>query len=145
MGSEDKRTAAGQGLDADVARRRVVITNVAPEIAGGRYPAKRARGGAVRVEADIFADSHDALAVLLLYRRQEDARWGVVPMRPMVNDRWYAVFPVETLGRYRFTLQAWIDRFKTWRRDLQKKAGAGQDVAVDLLAGAELEIGRAHV
>jgi len=138
MGSEENTTAAEPFLDAEAARRRVVITNVAPEIAGGRYPAKRARGEEVRVEADIFADSHDALAVLLLYRRQEDTRWQVKPMRPMVNDRWQAVFAVESLGRYRFTLQAWVDHFKTWRRDLQKKVGAGQDVAVDLLAGAEL-------
>jgi starch synthase (maltosyl-transferring) len=35
-------------------------------------------------------------------------------------------------------VQAWIDRFKTWRRDFAKKVAAGQAEAVDLLSGAEL-------
>ena len=120
------------------ARQRVVISGVTPEIADGRYPIKRARDERVRVEADIFADSHDALSAVLLFRRQKDDRWNVVSMRPLVNDRWYGSFLVDELGRYVYTLQAWVDRFKTWRRDLQKKVAAGQDVAVDLLAGAEL-------
>jgi len=138
MGSETNLAVADSRLDAASARRRVVITNVAPEIAGGRYPAKQARGESVRVEADVFADSHDALAVLLLYRRQEATRWQVAPMRARVNDRWYGRFPVDELGGYVYTLQAWVDRFKTWRRDLHKKIAAGRDVAVDLLVGAEL-------
>jgi starch synthase (maltosyl-transferring) len=120
------------------ARRRVVISGVAPEIADGSYPVKRARDERVRVEADIFADSHDTLSAVLLVRRQKDDRWNVLPMRSLVNDRWYGSFLVDELGRYVYTLQAWVDRFKTWRRDLQKKVAAGQDVAVDLLAGAEL-------
>jgi starch synthase (maltosyl-transferring) len=59
-------------------------------------------------------------------------------MRPLVNDRWHGSFLVDELGRYFYTLQAWIDRFKTWRRDLQKRVAAGQDVALELLVGAEL-------
>jgi hypothetical protein len=27
-----------------------------------------------------------------------------------VNDRWRAVFRAEEIGRYRYTLAAWIDR-----------------------------------
>ncbi len=138
MTSETNVTAAASDLKAEAARQRVIITNVSPEVAGGRYPAKRARGERVEVAADVFADSHDALAVVLLFRRQADRRWHILPMRPLVNDRWTANFLVDELGRYVFTLQAWVDRFRTWRRDLQKRVAAGQDVAVDLLAGAEL-------
>lgn len=122
------------------ARRRVVITGVAPEIAQGRYPIKRARGEEVRVEADIFADSHDALSALLLFRKHNASAWSVLPMRLLVNDRWRGSFAVNELGRYVYTLQAWVDRFKTWCRDLEKKVAAGQDVAIDLLTGAELVV-----
>ena len=49
-------------------RRRVVIEAVMPEIDAGRFPAKRALGETVTVEADVFADGHDSLAAMLKYR-----------------------------------------------------------------------------
>src|SRR5581483_8224006 len=48
---------------------------VAPEIDGGEFPIKRARGEAVIVEADIFADGHEAIAGRLLYRREQEPSW----------------------------------------------------------------------
>jgi starch synthase (maltosyl-transferring) len=59
-------------------------------------------------------------------------------MRPIGNDRWQGQFQVTQLGQYLYTVQAWVDTFQTWTRDLLKKYDAGQDVSVDLLAGAEL-------
>src|SRR5882724_6613853 len=45
----------------DQGRSRVVIENVKREIDCGRFPAKRTVGERMTVEADIFADGHDAL------------------------------------------------------------------------------------
>ena len=118
--------------------RRVIIESVQPEIDGGRFPIKRATGENVDVEADIFTDGHDVIAALLLSRREADATWKGVFMKPLINDRWRASFAVEEIGRYFYTIQAWVDRFMTWRRDLKKKVDAGQDVATDLLIGADL-------
>ena len=53
-----------------------------------------------------------------------------------VNDR-RAAFDVD-MGEYRFLIEARVDRFMTWRRDLRARTEAGQDVAVELLVGAEL-------
>ena len=39
-----------------------------PEVDGGRFPAKRTVGETVTVEADIFADGHDAVAAVLKYK-----------------------------------------------------------------------------
>ena len=39
-------------------RRRVVIEAVSPEVDAGRFPAKRAIGETVTVEADVFASVH---------------------------------------------------------------------------------------
>jgi starch synthase (maltosyl-transferring) len=139
MDAEDReKEMAGQRRQFIYPRQRVIISGVAPEIEGGRYPVKRARGQRVQVTADIFADSHDALSAILLVRRQNINRWSVLPMKPLVNDRWYGAFLTDELGGYVYTLQAWVDRFKTWRRDLQKKIAAGQKVSVDLLVGADL-------
>ncbi len=123
-------------LESGKARKRVVIEGVKPEIDGGRFPIKRTVGDRLRVEADIVTDGHDVIAAQLLYRREQDADWLAVSMQPLVNDRWQGEFPVQELGRYRYALQAWVDRFRTWQRDLQKKVDAGQDVTVELLVGA---------
>ncbi len=116
-------------------RKRVMIEGVYPEINGGRYPIKRSVGERVEVEADIFADSHDALSAALLYRREKESQWAEAAMEFLVNDRWKGSFVVNEIGRYVYTLEAWVDYFQTWRRDLVKKVDAGQDVTVDLLAG----------
>jgi starch synthase (maltosyl-transferring) len=119
-------------------RRRVIIEGVAPEIDCGTFPIKRTPGERVVVEADIFADGHDAISCILLYRREDDSDWSEVPMAPLVNDRWRGEFLTGDLGRYCYTVIAWVDRFKTWQRDLAKRVDAGQDVSVDLEIGARL-------
>ncbi len=119
-------------------RLRAVIEKVKPEIDGGRFPAKRVVGERMTVEADIFTDGHDALAAALLYRRNSDSHWSETPMESLDNDRWRATFEVTEIGAYLYTLQAWVDRFESWRQGLAKKLQARQDVAIDLLIGAGL-------
>ncbi|HVH65383.1 MAG TPA: alpha-1,4-glucan--maltose-1-phosphate maltosyltransferase, partial [Candidatus Acidoferrum sp.] len=118
--------------------KRVVIEAVTPEIDGGRFAAKRALGETVAVEADIFADGHDAIAAVLRYRHESASGWIEAPMSPIVNDRWRGQFPVTELGHYRFTLEAWVDHFETWSRQLSKRIQAGQDIAVELETGARM-------
>ncbi len=59
-------------------------------------------------------------------------------MEPGLIDRWTGSFRVDSLGRHEYTIEGWVDRFRTWLRDLSKKVDAGQDVASELLEGAEL-------
>jgi starch synthase (maltosyl-transferring) len=122
----------------DEGRSRVVIEAVKPEIDGGRFPAKRVVGERIVVEADIFADGHDSLSAVLRYRKDKSSNWEETPMEPLVNDRWRGAFEVTETGQYRYTLQAWVDGFKSWRDRLEKKLAAGQEVALDLLAGAQI-------
>jgi starch synthase (maltosyl-transferring) len=124
-------------IDA-TARQRVVIDRVRPEIDGGRFAIKRTVGERVTVEADVFTDGHEALACLLLYRDERAAVWTETPMEALGNDRYRAELTVTAIGRWRYTVTAWVDRFKTWRRDLRKRVEARQDVAIDLLGGAAL-------
>ncbi|HAC46496.1 MAG TPA: hypothetical protein DCF65_10585, partial [Chloroflexi bacterium] len=119
-------------------RGRVAIESVSPEVEGGRFPAKRSVGEKVAVEADIFADGQDALACVIRYRHEGDEDWTEVPMVPLVNDRWRAEFAVTELGRYRFTIEAWVDPFETWSRQFAKRVEAGQDVSQELEIGARL-------
>jgi starch synthase (maltosyl-transferring) len=119
-------------------RNRVVIEGVAPEIDGGQFPIKRTAGEPVVVEADIFVDGHEAISCVLLFRRAENSDWLEAPMKPLVNDRWRGVFGADKVGRYVYTLIAWVDRFKSWRHDLLKKAEVGEHTDLDMLTGALL-------
>jgi starch synthase (maltosyl-transferring) len=139
-----KRAKAPARL-ADALRRRVVVEAVHPEIDGGRFPIKRTVGERVQVAADIHADGHDSLAAVLLTRHEGQTDWTEIPVTPAGNDRYFAAFAVETLGRYQYTVEAWIDRFATWRQELSKKFGAGQEVSSELLEGSaivQLALGR---
>ncbi len=118
--------------------RRVVIEGVKPQIDAGRFPIKRTIGETVTVRADIFTDGHDAIAGRLMHRKSEVLAWEETALEFVVNDRWRASFRVRELGRYVYTLCAWVDAFQSWYRDLAKRLDAAQDVAVELLAGAEI-------
>jgi starch synthase (maltosyl-transferring) len=117
---------------------RVIIEGLKPEINDGRFPTKRVAGEMVVVEADIFTDGHDSISALLLYRKEDDPEWIETPMEPLDNDRWRSSFVVAELGRYLYTVIAWVDQFKSWKQDLTKKFQAGQQVSIELLIGTQL-------
>jgi starch synthase (maltosyl-transferring) len=147
--------------------RRVVIEDIQPEVDGGRFPIKRTIGEVVDVTATIFADGHDVLVAMLRDRHEpgignrepgiETERseripnpesripsrsipWRETPMTMVAPgiDRWTARFDVMSMGWHEYQIVAWVDRFLTWRRDIRLKAGAGQDVSLDLLEGSLL-------
>jgi starch synthase (maltosyl-transferring) len=135
----------GDLLDLDRFERagRVVIEHLRPEVDAGRFPVKRSVGQSVEVRVAMFADGHDRLAGVLRHRHVERDDWSETPLRPEPNDLWTAGFEVLEEGRYEYTVQGWVDPFATWRVDTRTKAEAGQDIAVELLQGAELVEGAA--
>ncbi|MEZ0486313.1 alpha-1,4-glucan--maltose-1-phosphate maltosyltransferase [Fibrella aquatica] len=144
-----------QSLTTDVSlaglagQTRVQIERVSPEVdAGydrpGRYPIKAILGDTIPVEADIVADGHDVLAVRLLYRYGDEKSWQETPMQLLVNDRWAGTFAVEKLGRYHYTIEAWVDHIASWQHEIELKVADGQRISSELLAGALLVDGMAH-
>src|SRR3569833_2718175 len=118
----------------------VVFVFVFSRVDCGRFPAKRALGDSVAVEADVFTDGHDTVAAALFYRHEGTSDWHAVPMNSMGNDRWQAHFTVQSLGRYVFTVAGWVDHIETWRHGLAKNFEAGQDIELDLRQGAALAL-----
>jgi starch synthase (maltosyl-transferring) len=91
-------------------------------------------GDEVEVEATVYKEGHDLIAARIRYcgPGERDAR--TAPMGYDRNlDRCRGSFQVDRIGRWWFTVEAWTDRFATWREDLEKKADAGQDTHSDLL------------
>ncbi len=127
---------------AQAARQpRLAVGAVSPCVDNGRFPARRIVGDLVEVEADIIADSHDQLAVMLRWRgpgTDSADDWNETPMRPLGNDRWTAAFPLQQLGVHHFSIQAWRDAYATFADELTKKHAARVRIALELQEGAAL-------
>ncbi len=118
---------------------RIQIEDVWPQLDCGRYPVKRSAGEEVEVWATIFRDGHETLGAAVLYRSPGSPEWREAPMRHVEADRWTGSFPVDECGRWQFTVQAWVDRFESWRSEVRRKVEAGQaDLAGELAEGAVL-------
>jgi starch synthase (maltosyl-transferring) len=112
---------------------------VEPQLDGGKFAVKRVIGDSFEVSADIFKDGHDLIKAQVRYRSREDAEWRVAPLvYDYDTDRWSGGFPLDRVGPWRYTIDAWTDRFGSWRSDLQKKLDAGHDVSSEILEGAAM-------
>jgi starch synthase (maltosyl-transferring) len=106
----------------------IVIDEVHPRTPTG-FPAKACVGELVPVSADIFKDGHDVLAARV---RVGTTSW---PLVHVGNDRWEGTLVLDEVGAHDLVVEAWVDRFATWRHDVQVKAGAGQDLSTELQEG----------
>ena len=124
--------------DPDRQLPHLIVNDIAPAVDAGRHAVKRVVGDQLRIGADIFTDGHDVLAARALVWMPGDRRPLAAPMTySFEDDRWYTGVPLDRVGEWRFTVEGWIDRFATWRSELEKKVEAGQDVASELLEGAD--------
>ena len=131
-------TSINTGMNNTGGRKRVIISNISPQIEGGKYPAKTVVHDDIVLSADIFADGHDELAACVLVKHEKERVWKQMPMKLMANDRWEAVLRPDKTGFYLFQVQAWADHFTTWQKGLRKKFDANQDIRVELKIGAEM-------
>ena len=137
MGPMDSRRVAERVPDADPPS--LVVRGITPAVDAGRYAVKRLVGDELRVGADIFKDGHDTLAARALVWPPGERRPTSVPLSYVFDDdRWYGTVPLDRPGEWRFTVEAWTDRFASWRNELEKKVAAAQDVGSELIEGAEL-------
>jgi starch synthase (maltosyl-transferring) len=117
---------------------RIVVSEVAPQVDCGRWPAKACVGDRVRVAATIVRDGHDPLRAVVRHRRGR-ARWREEPLRFLGNDRFAGSFPVDAVGRWQFEIEAWVDRHAAWLDEHDRKVAAGQtDLAGELAEGQAL-------
>jgi starch synthase (maltosyl-transferring) len=114
---------------------RIAIETVTPSVDGGRFPAKRIVGELVAVEADVFGEGHDPIAVALQWRAADEREWREAPMAALGNDRWRGDLPLERVGRYYFNILGWRDEFAIYCDHLRKKDAAGVARPVDVAEG----------
>jgi starch synthase (maltosyl-transferring) len=122
---------------------RIVILAPEPVLDGGRYAPKRTVGEVVAVRATIFADGHDVLRAAVKVRSPQSRKWRETPLvhvdKHVDGDTFEGAFAVDGLGRWEWTIEAWIDRFASWREELARKVQGGQhDLAGELSEGVVL-------
>lgn len=118
-------------------RPRVALERLQPVVDGGRFALKRTAGDPIEAAVEAFTDGHDLVAVDLVARDPE-GRVARASMTRRPPDRFEGRLVTDAVGRWAFWVEAWIDRYETWRRDTLAKARAGVDVQVELADGASL-------
>ncbi len=120
---------------------RIQIQDVRPQVDCGRYPVKSTQGDPVAIAANIFKDGHDILRAVVRYRHEDTRKWLERPLEPVGNDHWEGQFDASVLGRWQFTIEAWVDRYATLLDELDRKLAAGQTDLSSELSEAEALFG----
>jgi starch synthase (maltosyl-transferring) len=115
----------------------IVIDDVHPSTPGG-FAAKAVRGEAVPVSAVLIADGHDLLGARVRWHQTSSDVWWSVPLVATYNSRWTASITPAAIGAHEIVIDAWTDRFATWRHEVEVKVAAGIDVELELEEGARL-------
>jgi starch synthase (maltosyl-transferring) len=119
---------------------RIVIQLPEPVVDGGRYAVKRCVGDTVDFSADIFRDGHDLMRAVVRYKEPGARKWQETELAQvdahLDGVRWSARFAVDRPGMWLYDVEAWTDRFGTWREELERKVQAGQpDLSGELSEG----------
>jgi starch synthase (maltosyl-transferring) len=119
---------------------RLTIEDVRPRTPAG-MPAKAVIGERVPVTAAIYRDGHDVLAARVRWHRKGDKVWRTAPLRLVEPglDQWVGTMVVDEIGHHELQIEAWTDRFATWRHDAEIKASVNDpDLEIVLEQGALL-------
>ncbi|WP_419761030.1 maltotransferase domain-containing protein [Corynebacterium pilosum] len=121
---------------------RLGIDDVRPQISGRTLPAKAVVGEIVPISALVWREGHDAVAATVEIIGPEGERDSILMQQETFRpDNVHAVFVPESVGLWRFRIDAWSDPMSTWRNAVTKKLDAGQsaeEMANDFHHGAEL-------
>jgi starch synthase (maltosyl-transferring) len=119
---------------------RITIDSIRPATLTRQFPAKAVVGESVRVAATIFQDGHDLIGARVRWRRAGKRTWHIAPLRDLATGRddWAGEFRPTVVGAHEFVIEAWKDRFATWRHDVEIKASVGDDIELELEEGARI-------
>src|SRR3954447_10221459 len=119
---------------------RIPISDVAPAVECGRWPAKAAVGERVTISATVFREGHDAVAANAVLVAPDGRERPFNRMHPMGGgtDRWQTDALLDVEGEWSFRVEAWSDPIATWRHDAEIKIPLEQDVDLVCEEGARL-------
>ena len=118
-------------------QNRIQITQVQPQIDGGRYAAKGVVDRQFAVSAVCFREGHDLVCGHVRYRAKNTSDWQIIPLESEPFDRFSAVFTPDKIGAWEYEIVAWTDHWRSWLSGMRKKVDAYvPDLNVDFADGA---------
>jgi starch synthase (maltosyl-transferring) len=115
----------------------IIIDDVHPRTPAG-FPPKGVLGEGLPVSAVLIADGHDLLGARVRWKPSRGRAWRTAPLAETESGRWIGEITPTELGLHDLVVEAWTDRYATWRHEVEIKVGAGQDVDLELEEGALL-------
>jgi starch synthase (maltosyl-transferring) len=128
--------ADGHDVISAVVMDRHLLTTESTEIT----EALQTKSLTTEVGEALRTEPQDTISVSSVDSVVNPGGWRNTPMTIVGpgTDEWIGQFAPHDIGSHEFVIVAWVDRFRTWRRDLEIKVTAGQDVSTELLEGALL-------
>ncbi|WP_343050880.1 alpha-1,4-glucan--maltose-1-phosphate maltosyltransferase [Microcella alkalica] len=115
------------------------MRHLSPQQPENLWPSKAYAGEVVPFAATIFREGHDVLGGdLVLLSPDGETSEHPLAMRVKGTDRWETEALIDHEGLWRWHVRAYTDDWATWLHNATVKIGAGVDVDVMLLAGAQL-------
>lgn len=107
---------------------QVRISQITPEIDCGATPIKRVIGDKVIISAEIVAASPLIVGGVIRYRADGRRYWEQASLIPNESNRdmYSGEFVVNTLGQWRYAIEAWVDRAATWQHELRRRLEGSQ-------------------
>jgi starch synthase (maltosyl-transferring) len=115
----------------------IVIDDVRPRTPAGLSP-KGVVGQRLPVSAALVADGHDLLGARARWRPQGARSWSIAPLTLDDDDRWQGELVPAEVGAHQLVIEAWTNRYATWRHEVEVKVAAGVDVQLELQEGAAI-------
>ncbi len=115
----------------------IVVDDVRPRTASG-FPAKGVVGQELPVSAVLVADGHDRLGARVRWRRTGTRAWATAPLAEHPDHRWRGTVTPDAIGAHQLVVEAWTDRYATWRHEIEVKVADGQDVTLELEEGGQI-------
>lgn len=106
---------------------RILVEFIDPPEPERRAALRRLVGDIVPVCVDLACDGDAVLSACICYRVPGEPRWRFAPMRrEPAPHRWRGVLRMQTGGRYRVSVEAWVDGFATVRQRTLRALESGR-------------------